>query len=102
MAAVAPVYAVGMQMHWANSIPKPVADLDKIIARLASLGVKVKFTELDVMVGHLEPEKRASEQALLAEYEPKPSYDAALKALKSRRAPADHQRRGDRSPAPGG
>lgn len=59
----APVHAVGMQMHWGNFMSKPIADLDKIIARLATLGVKVKFTEMDVMVGHLPPEKREEWQA---------------------------------------
>jgi endo-1,4-beta-xylanase len=61
----APVHAVGMQMHWVNFFPKPAADIEKIVARLAGLGVKVKFTELDVMVSHLEPEKREAEQARL-------------------------------------
>jgi endo-1,4-beta-xylanase len=61
-----PVHVAGIQAHISNSWPT-VADLRQTIRRLASLGVKVQITELDMSIyaDGGEPKKRADRDVLL-------------------------------------
>jgi endo-1,4-beta-xylanase len=61
-----PVHVAGIQAHISNAWPT-VADLRQSIRRLASLGVKVQITELDVSIyaNSGEAKKRADREILL-------------------------------------
>jgi endo-1,4-beta-xylanase len=61
-----PVHVAGIQAHISNSWPT-VADLRQTIRRLASLGVKVQITELDMSIyaNGGEAKKRADREILL-------------------------------------
>ena len=44
-----PIHGIGLQGHWAVNEPS-AAQLDSTISRLASLGLKLQITELDISV----------------------------------------------------
>lgn len=60
----APVHAVGFQTHWTNFETMPAfKEMEKNLSRFAELGVEIRLTELDVMVGHLPVEERDAWQS---------------------------------------
>lgn len=57
VAAKVPVQAVGLQAHWSLSEPSR-QELETTIRKMASLGLKVQFTEVDISVYPWEKERR--------------------------------------------
>ncbi len=59
----APLHAVGFQTHWTNFETMPTfKEMKENLSRFAKLNVKIRLTEVDVMVGHLPMEERSAWQ----------------------------------------
>lgn len=59
----APIHAVGLQTHWTNFEKMPSFEEMRVnLERFAALGVQIRLTEVDVMVGHLPVEEREAWQ----------------------------------------